>query len=106
MSCMRNDVVVEPNIETISEEKVITSPSILVDLDLRTCTTKCSEFTANFELHCLSSGTITSLAGYFDTFFELPHRVSFSTSPQDAKTHWQQTVFYLKNVINVNKGLY
>lgn len=104
MACMKSDVVVEPNIETVPPEKVITSPSTLVDLDLKTCTTKSSEFTTNFELECLQSGTITSLAGYFDTFFELPNPISFSTSPQHTKTHWQQTVFYLKNTIEVNKG--
>lgn len=102
---MKSDVVVEPNIETVPQEKVITSPSILVDLDLKTCTTNSSQFTSNFELKCLRNGKITSLAGYFDTFFELPNPITFSTSPQDVKTHWQQTVFYLKNTIDVNEGI-
>lgn len=106
MQCMKNDVVIEPNIETVPQEKVITSPSILLDLDLKTCTIDSSQFKTDFELHCLSNGTITSLAGYFDTFFELPKPSTFSTSPKHTKTHWQQTVFYLKNVIDVKEGQY
>jgi len=37
-------------------------------------------------------------------FFDLPKKVEFTTGPQAEKTHWQQTVFYLKDTVEVKKG--
>ncbi|KAF2885240.1 hypothetical protein ILUMI_20932 [Ignelater luminosus] len=104
MKCMKSEVVKEPNIETIPSDKIITKPCLLNEIDLTTCPTSTVEFSSNFKLEITRSGTITAFAGYFDTFFDLPNSVSFSTGPHTTKTHWQQTVFYLKNTLEVNEG--
>ncbi|KAK5643429.1 hypothetical protein RI129_007274 [Pyrocoelia pectoralis] len=104
MKCMKHEVVKEPNIETISSDTVITTPFILTEINLKTCQTNTVEFSTDFKLQVTKGGVLTALGGYFDTFFDLPNSVSFSTGPHVMKTHWQQTVFYLKNPQNVNEG--
>jgi protein arginine N-methyltransferase 3 len=48
---------------------------------------------------------VTALAGYFDTFFDLPERnVFFSTGPHVTPTHWKQTVFYLSEPLEAKQG--
>ena len=90
--------------ETSRPETVVTEPSVIAEIDLKTCTTDTPNFTSNFELKVVKSGELTALAGYFDTFFDLIYPVQFSTGPLSPKTHWQQTLFYLKNVVEVTEG--
>ncbi|KAB0799400.1 hypothetical protein PPYR_07280 [Photinus pyralis] len=104
MKCMKSEVVKEPNVETISSDTLITSPFVLTEIDLKTCQTNTVEFSTDFKLQVVKGGILTALGGYFDTFFDLPISVSFSTGPHVTKTHWQQTVFYLKNPRNVSEG--
>ncbi|KAK4886794.1 hypothetical protein RN001_003065 [Aquatica leii] len=104
MKCMKNEVVKEPNVETVANEVVITTPSVLVNIDLKTCQTNTVEFSSSFKLIATKTGSVTAFAGYFDTFFDLHNSVSFSTGPHTTRTHWQQTVFYLKTPIEVKEG--
>nr|XP_022903884.1 protein arginine N-methyltransferase 1 [Onthophagus taurus] len=104
MKCMKSEVLGEANIETLSNEHVLTESCVLKEINLRDCTTSTPNFSANFELKCLKKGVLTCFVGYFDTFFELENLVTFSTGPEVERTHWQQTIFYLKNVINVEEG--
>jgi len=48
---------------------------------------------------------LTSIAGYFDVFFDLDNPVSFSTGPLAAPTHWKQTIFFLDNPIAMKAGI-
>ncbi|XP_017779252.1 PREDICTED: protein arginine N-methyltransferase 1 [Nicrophorus vespilloides] len=104
MSCMKSDIISEANIETVPMDNVVSEPSVLTEIDLQTCNTNTPNFSANFKLKITKTSTITSLAGYFDTFFELENPVSFSTGPHCKSTHWKQTVFYLKTPIEVKEG--
>lgn len=104
MQCMKSEVLNEANIETVASETIITDPCILTEIDLKTCDTNAPNFVSKFQLKVTKSGKLTALAGYFDTFFDLENRVSFSTGPQSTRTHWQQTVFYLKNIVDVTEG--
>ena len=63
-----------------------------------------TEFVSNFTLNVQRDGQLTGLVGYFDTYFELPSPVFFSTGPRATPTHWKQTIFYLPNPIAVKKG--
>lgn len=105
MSCLRKDALTEPNVETIPSDKVISESCTLADIDLYTCTKQDVTFQALLSMPITSDGIVTSLAGYFDTYFDLPDKSSkFSTAPEAKATHWQQTVFYLPEPIAVNKG--
>lgn len=106
MKCMKSEVVVEPNIETVPSDKIISKPFVLTEIDLKTCTTQVCDFTSNFKLEIFKDGVVTALVGYFDTFFDLENPLWFSTGPHAKKTHWQQTVFYLRNPIDVKEGMW
>lgn len=104
MKYMKEEVIREPFIDTVSVEKVITEPIVILELNLNTCGTDVCQFSSDFTMFVKKSGTLTSLAGYFDVFFDLANTVAFSTGPHSTKTHWQQTIFYLKHLIEVKEG--
>ncbi|XP_018324278.1 protein arginine N-methyltransferase 1 isoform X2 [Agrilus planipennis] len=104
MKCMKSDVVREAHVETVPHDKIITSSVIINEIDLNTCNTSTVDFTSDFELKVNKSGPLTAFVGYFDTFFDLDNSVFFTTGPHGARTHWQQTVFFLKEPIEVTEG--
>lgn len=104
MSCLQKEVLRETSIEVCNPKYILTEPFAIVDLDLMSVDLNYSNFTSEFTLKVITTGKLTSLVGYFDTFFELPQHVEFSTSPHNTATHWKQAVFYLKDAITVNAG--
>lgn len=58
-----------------------------------------------FKLISLRDDFIHAFVAYFDIEFARCHKkIYFSTAPQAQYTHWKQTVFYLKDVLQVKKG--
>lgn len=104
MSSLRRDVVREPRVCVVAQDCVVTSSVQLCDLDLLTVTTDCLDFSTEFQLVPTKTTEITALVGYFDTFFDLPNPVTFSTGPHSKPTHWKQTAFLLQNPISVKEG--
>ncbi|KAL3265706.1 hypothetical protein HHI36_009909 [Cryptolaemus montrouzieri] len=104
MKCMKDEVLTEAFVDTVPEANLITTSCVLIDIDLQKCDQNTCNFTSKFNLEVMENGCLTGLVGYFDIFFDLPNAVMFSTSPKEKKTHWQQTVFYLKEVLDVKKG--
>lgn len=104
MSGMRKDVLSEAIVEVCAAEHILTESQVVSNLDLMTVDVKCSNFKAAFQLKVLRAGKLTGIAGYFDTFFELPNAVMFSTGPSARPTHWKQTVFYLPEAVAVAEG--
>lgn len=104
MNCMKSEVVKEASIDVVNPEGIISEPFIVKDIDINTCTTDVMDFTSDFKLSVTKDGVLTSLVGYFDTFFDLPSKVEFSTGPHVSPTHWKQTVFYLRDCVKVKKG--
>ena len=77
------------------------------NLDINTCSIKDTEFESEFQLKAESTGSLTSIAGYFDTFFDdatLENRVVLPTGPQATPTHWKQAVFFLQEKLQVVEG--
>lgn len=103
---MKSDVFTEALIEVVPSKSVLTDPAVLSEIDLKTCTVTTCDFHTKFLLTATRDGTLSCLVGYFDTFFDLPQSVQFSTGPQAPKTHWQQTVFYLKNPVEMKTGMW
>ncbi|CAB3386093.1 Hypothetical predicted protein [Cloeon dipterum] len=107
MSCLRKETVHVPAVEIAKPESVVTTAFKLRELDLNKCTSRELSYNVPFELKALhTSGEVllTSLAGYFDVFFDLDNPVSFSTGPLATPTHWKQTIFFLDSPIPMQPG--
>jgi protein arginine N-methyltransferase 3 len=104
MNCMIKNILQEAHVESCNSNSVLTSPNIIADLDLMKVDMNCPNFSYKFSLEVTKPGKITSFVGYFDTFFELPEHIEFSTSPFAPSTHWKQTVFYLDKPYQVSLG--
>ncbi|XP_058825042.1 uncharacterized protein LOC131685372 [Topomyia yanbarensis] len=104
MSCMKKEVLREATVEVCKPEHVITNANIIANFDLMEVDVDCPNFSYNFELVVKRKCKLTALVGYFDTFFELPEHVEFSTSPYTKPTHWKQTLFYVEEPIAVEEG--
>ncbi|KAJ6635838.1 Protein arginine N-methyltransferase 3 [Pseudolycoriella hygida] len=104
MKCLKKEVLREASIEVCDAKYVLTEPIVIADLDIMKVDLNYSNFTSEFTLNVKTTGELTSLVGYFDTFFELPNQVEFSTSPHTTATHWKQTVFYLEDSVTVSAG--
>lgn len=104
MNCMKSEVIREASVEVADPAHVITTSNVICEIDMYKCDVDSVNFSSQFNLQVLKDGFLTFLVGYFDTFFELPDSVSFSTGPLSPPTHWKQTIFYLKDPIPVKKG--
>ncbi|KAK6637176.1 hypothetical protein RUM44_007590 [Polyplax serrata] len=104
MSCLAKEVIQEAQIFNMPGTTVATSAATVLNLDLHTATIESTNFASDFCLECTIDGRLTALCGYFDAFFDLPNSVVLSTSPKSGKTHWKQTIFFLQNPLNINKG--
>ncbi|XP_026757196.2 protein arginine N-methyltransferase 1 [Galleria mellonella] len=104
MNCMKSEVVREASIDVVQSKHIISEPCIVKEIDINTCNTDIMDFTSEFKLTITKDGLLTSLVGYFDTFFDLPNPVSFSTGPDKTPTHWKQTVFYFRDCREVKQG--
>lgn len=104
MKCMLKDILREGHVEKCDGAHVLTKPNMICDLDLMNCDLTYSNFSFDFSLEVTKDSKMTSFVGYFDTFFDLPEKVSFSTSPDSEATHWQQVVFYLDQPVEVKTG--
>uniref|UniRef100_A0A1Q3F1J6 type I protein arginine methyltransferase n=1 Tax=Culex tarsalis TaxID=7177 RepID=A0A1Q3F1J6_CULTA len=104
MSCMKKEVLREATVEVCKPEHVVTNANIIANFDLMEVDVDCPNFSYDFELTVKRDCSLTALVGYFDTFFELPEHVEFSTSPYTKPTHWKQTLFYVEEPIPVREG--
>ncbi|KAK7604899.1 hypothetical protein V9T40_006085 [Parthenolecanium corni] len=104
MSAIQREVIKEAIIDAIPSEKIVTSEACISSFNLYTCSVADTNFSSSVELTYNEDTTITTLVGYFDTTFNLPNRVHFSTGPFSTLTHWKQTLFYLPERISRKKG--
>jgi len=104
MSSMKPEVLREASIEIVPSDKILSDPSLVLHLDLKTCHVQETEFFTAFRLTMTRQDQLTALVGSFDVTFQLDHTVALCTSPYDPPTHWKQTVFYLPQPISVQKG--
>ena len=62
-------------------------------------------YTAPFRIKASRKDAIHAFVAYFDIWFTDCHKVvHFSTGPHAKYTHWKQTVFYLEEVLYVERG--
>jgi len=104
MSCMRGPILEEASVEVVPNQFVVSNSFKVLDLNINTCTVADTEFSSSFQLQITKDCDLTGILGYFDTFFDLPTPVMFSTGPQVKPTHWKQTVFFLPEKVPVKQN--
>lgn len=104
MSTLQAEVLKEAIVEVANNEHVVTEPVVMAEFDLMTVDYSCPNFTFDFKLKVIKGGKLTAFVGYFDTFFELPEPVQFTTGPHSQITHWKQVIFYVKDPVTVASG--
>lgn len=104
MSVMQAEVLKEAIVEVCCGEHVLSKPVVMAELNIQTVDYKSPDFSYEFTLNVIKAGKITAFVGYFDTFFDLPNAVHFTTGPHGKMTHWKQVVFYIRKPVPVKAG--
>lgn len=104
MAPMQSEVLKEAIVEVCRNDCVLTDPVVIAEFDVKTVSYTCPNFAFDFKLTVKKSGKITGFVGYFDTFFELPEEIHFTTGPHSKSTHWKQVIFYIRTPVEVAAG--
>lgn len=99
-------IMAEPLVDCVESQAVNTTIAKMVEIDLNTVTIEELAFYKKFTLKATRSDEVHALVAWFDIVFPCDkpeNQVVFSTGPYHRQTHWKQTVFYLDDVLNVNK---
>jgi len=105
MSCIRSVALQEPLVDVVDRNRVVTSPALIKEIDIQTCTKDDIPFDSPFTLQIKRNDYAQALVTFFNIEFTKCHkRIGFSTAPEAPYTHWKQTVFYLGDCITAKKG--
>jgi len=92
-----------PPVEKLSEAKVSTTTSKLVEFNLETCTIQDLDFKSKFLLKGSRKDLMNGFVLWFDTLFSHgTEPIVLTTSPYATMTHWKQGVMFLKTPIPIN----
>lgn len=104
-SCIKKIALLEPLVDTVNADHVISTACPILKLDLLTCTKDDLKFTSPFKVQVKRKDVCHALIAYFDIGFTQGNKqVFFSTGPHAKYTHWKQTVFYLEQDLAVSPG--
>eukprot|EP00500_Bicosoecida_sp_ms1_P006444 CAMPEP_0203816582 /NCGR_PEP_ID=MMETSP0115-20131106/16438_1 /ASSEMBLY_ACC=CAM_ASM_000227 /TAXON_ID=33651 /ORGANISM="Bicosoecid sp, Strain ms1" /LENGTH=378 /DNA_ID=CAMNT_0050725487 /DNA_START=193 /DNA_END=1329 /DNA_ORIENTATION=+ len=104
-SCVKKLAMLEPLVDTVDAESVISTAQPFFTIDLNTVKVEDLTFTAPFEVQFTRNEFCHALVAYFDVEFSGCHKkIRFGTGPHDRYTHWKQTVFYTDDVLAVAEG--
>uniref|UniRef100_A0A1B6DQB8 type I protein arginine methyltransferase n=1 Tax=Clastoptera arizonana TaxID=38151 RepID=A0A1B6DQB8_9HEMI len=105
MEVVRKVALMEPMVDGIDSNKVVTTAHRLINIDLYKVKEEDLSFTSNFSLLVKRNDYVHALATYFTVqFTKCLKNTGFSTAPNERSTHWKQTIFYLDNFLAVKKG--
>jgi protein arginine N-methyltransferase 1 len=105
MSCIKKQAMLEPLVDTVDANQIVTHASLLKTMDIGKMSTGDASFSAPFKLVATRNDFIHALVAYFDVMFSKCHKTTgFSTGPRSRPTHWKQTVMYLEDVITICEG--
>lgn len=105
MDPIKDTAYLEPLVDVVEEEAIATTASVLLNLDLATCTVADLTFKSEFSLKCTRNDYVHAFVAYFDIAFTHGHKTKrFSTGPRSQATHWKQTVFYLRKDLVLVEG--
>ncbi|KAM7509644.1 hypothetical protein LguiA_020097 [Lonicera macranthoides] len=105
MSCIRKQSMMEPLVDTVDQNQIVTNSQLLKTMDISKMTAGDASFTAPFKLVAERDDYVHALVAYFDVTFTKCHKLTgFSTGPKSRATHWKQTVLYLEDVLTICQG--
>ena len=105
MSSIKELAYLEPLVDTVESEAVVTNQTKILEVDIETVTKEELDFLGEFKINARRSDYVHAFVAYFDCTFSKCHKpITFSTSPHSEYTHWKQTVFYLQNPIAIGPG--
>ena len=132
MRAMAEEINEDSLVEVLEASELATSYSCIKDILISTATVKSLDFTSSFSLTSTRTGHMHAFLGHFDTFFTPDgasvaddaqvdltrhdeslkvegksgdkNEVSFTTGPEGVPTHWKQTLFLLKEPIEIVVG--
>lgn len=105
MSCIKEIAKVEPLVDTVSSDALLTDVCPIFDIDLTSVTKEELTFSSTFQLTAFRQDFCHALVAYFDCTFSATHKMlSLSTGPKAEYTHWKQTVFYLEGELACHPG--
>jgi protein arginine N-methyltransferase 1 len=105
MTCIKKVALVEPLVDIVQPEQIVTNESNFFEIDIMTVTKEALDFDVAFSIKANRDDYIHAWVAYFTCSFNACHKtLEFSTGPQAEYTHWKQTVFYLHNYLTVSKG--
>eukprot|EP00743_Colponemidia_sp_Colp-15_P001208 GILK01001328.1.p1 GENE.GILK01001328.1~~GILK01001328.1.p1 ORF type:complete len:398 (+),score=81.47 GILK01001328.1:175-1194(+) len=103
MSCIKKLAMMEPLVDTVNEEAIVSQPYPILTVDIATVRKEDLDFKSQFSLPITRNDYVHAVVAWFDITFSHCHKpLSFSTGPAARYTHWKQTVFYLDEAITVN----
>ena len=98
--------LLEPLVETVPNDVIMTHDRLLINLNLNKCTIEDLSIVTDFELTSNQPCTIDGLVLWFSVYFRGGEQtIELSTSPHSEPTHWSQTIFYLKQDISMKHNL-
>ncbi|CCK72184.1 protein-arginine omega-N methyltransferase HMT1 KNAG_0J01020 [Huiozyma naganishii CBS 8797] len=100
-------VMDEPIVDTVDAHLVNTTRCKLIEFDLNTVQLSDLSFKVPFKVEAKKQDWINGVICWFDIVFPAPkgqRPVEFSTGAHAPYTHWKQTVFYLKDDLEAEKG--
>jgi len=96
---------IEPLIDSVDKKQVMSSTATMFSFQLNSVKEEDLAFNSEFKLTATRDDTVHAICVHFDTPFCAGHDVVIlDTAPWSTTTHWRQTVFYLINPIQMNKG--
>jgi len=105
MSPIKKLAMLEPLVDTVEEEAVLTDSKSFFDIDINTVTKEQLAFTSPFSVTFTKNDFCHAVVSYFDVDFSPSHKpMKISTGPADRYTHWKQTVFYLVEPLAASAG--
>lgn len=104
MSCIKEAAYAEPIVDIVDSRTLVTNHHRVISVDIYTVKIEELTWESDFEITAERDDNVHALIGYFDIKFSSgPRPVYFSTGPKSKHTHWKQTVFYLRDVIPMNR---
>jgi protein arginine N-methyltransferase 1 len=99
---IRDAALKEPRVGRLEADAVVTGEAELLRIDLNAVTVADLRVDVDFELRVSARSKLNGFVVWFDVVFDGPEkRVVLTTSPFEPETHWEQTTFYVKEVVDV-----